>query len=243
MRMTMAMAMDGQKRPPVALPPMLMKMTVNTVRLTPEGDLVYRFAVGAVDSQDDGTTDPHLKEALDHELKKLAGLSGECEVTTRGHTVHVAMNVPPEAGEQLRDLLDETARAIKEITVPLPAEPVGRGAKWTATTPFHMKMFDATRTVTYTLSQTDGDRGTIDFDVTLTAPSQAVHSPRLQDAHMTLDSMNASGRGRTRFDLQRLVPTSEVDTKIDVAMSFEAQSASHTMSIATQLGVRMAPGP
>jgi hypothetical protein len=243
MRMTMAMALDGQEHAPVTMPPMRMKMLVDPLRLTPQGDLVYRFGVESVDTQDDGTADPHVKAALDEQLKHLLGMSGEGEVTPRGQTVRATVSAPPDAGEQMRDLLDELTRAMKELAVPLPAEPVGRGAKWTATTPFHMKVFDATRTVTYTLSQTQGDRGTIDFSVALTAPSQALHSPRFQGTRMTLDSLNASGQGRTRFDLQRLVPTADGDTKIDVAMSFEAQGTAHTMNTKTQLGMHVAPGP
>jgi hypothetical protein len=239
MRMTMAMGIGSKPAAPVTVPTMVTIMRLDPQRLTTAGNLLQTFAIESVDVAKDPAANPKVQQAVEKDLPKLVGLSGEAETTIRGQTLRAAVSVPPGVSQQVASMLEETQRSIREITVPLPVQPVGRGARWTSSAVVHMNKMNVTRTGSYTLSQIDGDRGTLDVEIALGAPAQDVDNG--QGPHIRLESMTGNGRGSRRFDLQRLVPTSDLDLTIDVAMSVEAQGARQPVTLNTRMGVHVEP--
>jgi hypothetical protein len=239
MRLTMAMGIGEKQRAPVTIPSMITMMRIDSQRLTSAGNLVQTFAIESVDVAKDPAGNPKVQEAVEKDLPKLVGLSGEAETTTRGQTVRGSVSVPPGVSQQVASMLEETQRSIREMTVPLPVQPVGRGARWTSTSVVHMNKMNVTRTGSYTLTQLDGDRGTLDVEIALGAPAQDVDNG--QGPRIRLESMSGKGRGSRRFDLQRLVPTSDLDLTIEVAMSVEAQGAKQPVTVNTTMGVHVEP--
>jgi hypothetical protein len=237
MRMTLAMTVGDKHAPPVAIPEIVTMMSENPKRLTAEGNLVHSFAIDSVDFAKDPSANPKVREALQRELPKLVGMSGEAETTPRGETLRAAFVIPPNVPEQIANLLEQTERSIREITVPFPEQPVGPGAKWTTKTSIHMNKMDMKRTANFTLSKLEGDRGTLDVSVDLGADPQDIVDPKGNRVHM--DSMSGKGHGTVQFDLQRLVPTSDLDMQLEVAMSVEAEGQKQSLAISTTVGTHI----
>jgi hypothetical protein len=217
---------------------MILKMIDDPERVTSEGNLLHRFVVESVDVAKDSSTNPELRQALERDLPALAGLSGEAETTARGRTLHVSLVVPPNVNEQVKSMLEQTQRSIRELTVPFPAEPVGRGARWRVTNALHMNGMSVKRTASFVLSQTDGDQGALDVAVVLTAPPQDVKDPKGASIH--LDSLNGKGQGSVRYDLGRLVPTSDMEIVVDAAMTVDADGTQQPVTVSTKIGMHVA---
>jgi hypothetical protein len=237
MRMTIALSIGDKHAPPITTPPMVLKMLVDPERVTSEGNLLHDFVVESADIAKDSSTNPKLAEALERDLPKLVGLSGKAETTPRGHTLHASINVPPDVTEQVKKMLEQTQRSIRELTVPFPEEPVGRGARWSVTNAVHMNGMNVKRTASFVLSQLDGDKGSLAVAVVLAAPPQDVTDA--QGARFHLESLNGKGQGSLRFDLARLVPTSEMEISVDAAMTVDAEGTKQPVAVNTKIGMRV----
>jgi hypothetical protein len=241
MRMAIAVTLDDKSPPPVTMPLVRMNLAITPQQVTPSGDLVYAFGLDRVDVVPEASGNEAFVRAIDAEVKRLVGMKGEVEVTPRGDTVRATLEPPADASEQIQDVIDQFAATLRDMTVPFPEAPVGKGGRWSVTTPMHMKAFTAERTATYTLARIDGDRATLDVDVTLTAPPQQIETPRLKNAHVTLDALAAGGRGKAQIDLQRLVPVLDSDTSVDLRTSVEQSGQKHAMHMRTTIGTHVEP--
>jgi hypothetical protein len=238
-RMSMSMGIGGRHAPAVTLPPMVMNMLLDPQRVTPEGHLLHHFVVESADVVKDPSNNAKLEQALEKELPKLVGLSGDAETTTRGQTLRMSLAIPPNVSESVSSMLDQMRRSIRELTVAFPAQPVGRGARWNVASSVHMNKVDMVRTVTYSLSRLDGDRGTLDFVVALEAPPQDIED---KGTRMHLESMVGKGQGTVLVDLQHVVPKSDVDLAIEVTMSLDAEGTKQTVTVATKIGMHVERG-
>jgi hypothetical protein len=242
MKMTMQMTIGDRQTPPVALPLIRMKMSADPQRLEPNGDLVFRYSLDSCDVKADAGTAPEMIAALKAELQKLVGLAGEGEVTTRGETMRATMELPPALGEQMRDVLNQIRSAIRDLSAPLPEEPVGAGARWTATSMITMGDVRAKRTITYALKSLDGDRAKLDIEVAMSAGAQQLKGPRIPEGITAmLDSMDSHGSGKMDLDLQTLVPTSSIGLDGLVRSSMQAGARVQKMTMRMGIDVAIAP--
>jgi hypothetical protein len=235
-RMSMSMGIGDKRAPAVTLPPMVMSMLLDPQRVTSDGHLLHHFVVESADVVKDPSNNAKLEQALTKELPKLVGLSGDAETTTRGQTLRMSLAIPPDVSESVSSMLDQMRRSIRELTVAFPAQAVGRGARWTVASSVRMNKVDMVRTVTYSLSRLDGDRGTLDFVVALEAPPQDIED---KGTRMHLESMVGKGQGTVFVDLQHVVPKSDVDLAIEVTMSVDAQGTKQTVTVATKIGMHV----
>jgi hypothetical protein len=244
MKMRIQLSVGDRHAPAVDIPPVRMMITLDPKPVLPNGDLLYAFSLASIDLVDDPSSKapPEMISKIRPDLQKLAGAHGEVEVTTRGVAVKAAMDAPPGVGDEVRDMIDQTTNAMKDLCSPLPSQAVGRGARWKATSPIHINGIEATRAVDFDLDGLDGDRATFHISVAMTAKPQVVANKRLPaGTTLTLDSLSAKGQGKLAVDLGGIVPTSDAELESVGDMTVKAGAEEQDMSVATHMTIQVRP--
>jgi hypothetical protein len=229
MEMVMAMGMKmtvGAAGPQdVALPPILMRMSIQPEPARADGSLRYAFRLDKTEAQGGGL-DPNVLEAMRAELARTEGLAGEVLVDARGFTLEADMRVPPGAGQQVKDMVEKMRQQLRQMSCPLPEEPVGQGARWEVRTHVQADLFRVEQRAVYQLRSQDGERIELGVELIQSAPRQAVQLPQAPQARAELLGLESKGSGSMRVDLGSLVPdsrvTSQTRMKMQVAMGDQA---------------------
>jgi hypothetical protein len=235
MRMILSLEFDGAKKDmPTA--PVTMTVTIVPQTVLPSGNLDYKFTLDAIDLAKD--SDPSFAPYRTP-LQQLVGTAGEMEVTPQGKTEKTSVTPPPGASDQIAEVTDQLVGALRDMMLPLPDEPIGKGAKWTASGPFPVKPVVATRTTTCTLTKIAGTKGAVDAIEAVTGPPQTITTPGGQRAD--LQSMKGAGTRTSSFDLGKLVPTSTWSLTADSVQVLVQPDGSHQIQAHSQIVLNLVP--
>ncbi len=164
----------------------------------------------------------------------LADVRGYLLFDERGVVREGDFDVPAalERSRELKGVLDGLREAFPQLTVPLPEEPVGVGARWSvATTVRRPDGTSIDQTKRYTLEAREGDELTLRFEITQTAGPQATRG-----AGVRLESLAATGEGRVRVRLDEMFPRSlKMTQKTELRMS--AGGSPFALGMDVELGV------
>ena len=131
-KMSMAMGMNGQKMPNTAMPEMVMVGGVNVLDAAPDGDVKLKLVYGRGRLEGTDGVMPMMVSAMKKVMDNMPGVTGEFVFTSRGDLVSGSFTFPEGIDPGTRQQLQQTGKSMEQMTLPLPAEPVGKGAKWTA---------------------------------------------------------------------------------------------------------------
>lgn len=159
---------------------------VPTVVLGGEGEAKAVGADGAVEyalaiAKTDARETPGSQVPIDKFrgiMTSLVGLTFSGKVGANGATspVSVKLEKPGEASAQVIDLVGLTL----PVWPPLPAEPVGVGAKWQATSPLKLAgRLDVTQTIDYELVSYKNNTWTIKGKIKITGADQMMQGGRI----------------------------------------------------------------
>ncbi len=236
MNMAMAVSLGDKTAPPSQIPAVVMVMDIVVAEVRPSGDIRHEFTFSQLKTQPAAGIDPQINATIDKALAKLAGLGGHAVITNRGFQREVHIRALPGADPSLRQLVQGMQQATQHIALPLPAEPVGAGARWTFSTPMTEGGVKLTHTATYDLVGIAADVIDCKLTVTQTAAKQKVQSPLGQSVQLLL--MDAQGTGTKRLRLDRLAPLlSDTDVRSTVKMDTGAKTTM-TMQTTMKLAIR-----
>lgn len=206
---TSASTDDGtSKQPEIALPPVHIVLAIDPKELSPSGDLTYSWRVTSTAVKTDPQTPSSLADGMRAEVTAIAHLSGSGVVTARGLSTRVTVEVAATIdGGATGQMVEQVRQTLRDAAAAFPEEDIGVGARWEKLSQLASRDTRVTQTETFTLADATGDAGTIDDVLAQTAPPQPLLTPGAAgNAHARIESMLASGTGKTRFDLARLVP-------------------------------------
>ena len=222
---------EGQDIP---LPPLHVVVAIDPQSVTPAGDLRFAWSVlRAGADADAGGAPPQVAEGWKQQIAPVEHLSGTAVVGPDGVSKGVTVEGPADAATDA-EMVTQVVQMLRDVAAPLPAEPVGVGARWQKVSTLDAKNGHATQTDTYTLAELHGDRGKLADVLAQTASPQLLPSPDGTGAPPArVDSLLTSGTSTLAFDLGRLVAQSKLDGT--TAMSLSSQS--HAVSMVMHLGI------
>ena len=95
------------------------------------GDSVrYRFDLAESALTDLSGADKRLVKTASAMLKTAQGIRGSAVVDSRGIIRDGTIDIPGTVDPSMRVMVDSIRSSMEQLTVPLPAEPVGIGARW-----------------------------------------------------------------------------------------------------------------
>ena len=239
MKTSMAMEMGDQKQPETKIPTTQMAMTIESKEVSPGGDMRYEFKMDKVDVLADPGANPMMVNAIKQSLNSLVGMSGWATVTPRGFTTDAEIKMPDGIDPLTEQAMDNTKQSMKQMSAPLPAEPVGKGARWRVIMPLETNGMKIMQTAAYELLEVQGDKVKFDVEITQSAESQEMNMPGTPPGtKMSLESLTTSGKGTVELQMTDLVPTSDLNMTTTNVVSANNQRIKTTMKI----GMKFYPG-
>jgi hypothetical protein len=220
-------SMEGQQLPATESPPLRFVMDIAVADVRDDGSARIEFETTSVDVSGDGGA-----TAAAMGLDALQGLSGWSLVDTRGYTRDGGIGLS-NASDQLAQVTDNLEQSLQQLSVPLPAEPVGEGAQWRVVGQVRSGALSLSQTALYTLASIDGDELELIATLEQSATPQRIEVPGMPAgaAVATLESLEGKGDSTIRLDLRRVVPRSTLGMDIDMTIGIAAQGQTQRLSM------------
>lgn len=180
-----------------------------------EGDeavVSFVFTEAAIDPEATGLT-PEERLQLDADLQQLVGVGGLGRVDERGALTSFAYDLPDGLDPEVEASIDQFEGQLTDLTLPVPAEPLGVGARWRTTTESTLAGATVARTTTYEITAIEGSTVTYTAATEQTAADQEIDPGTLPDgATATLVSADLTGSATGTLDLTSIVASSTAST-------------------------------
>ena len=237
MAMGMAMNMDGNAMPQMDVPPMRMVADVAVTSVAPTGDVSYTFGFVSMDADD-----PAIRAALQQVASSLAEVKGTMVINNRGETKSAAFDVSKITNPQMKQTMSSAFDSIRSMSLPLPEEPVGPGARWQVRQTLVSNGIQSTQTIDVELASADARTAVLKVTTEQHAPTQKVSLPDLPGATVNLQKLDGTGAGTVNIALDGLIPTSELTSRTNTVMDIEMGGARQNMAMDVTLKLKVAPG-
>jgi hypothetical protein len=243
MLMGMSMEMAGIPAQTMQMPAMKIGADVGVRSVTPSGDVTFDFAYTSVTLDQTAGVDPSLAslvQGMDADLKKVRG---SATMNTRGATHGSSMDISNVSDPRLTQMLGSLATSLDSVTIPLPEEAVGAGARWESRQTIHSNGFQVYQKTLWELVAVEGKSVKLKTTLEQMAPPQPMNSPAMPaGADVSLSKFAGGGGGTVTLHLDGLVPTSELNSTTNMTMSVNAGGSSQQMSVGITLKMTIAPG-
>jgi hypothetical protein len=228
---TSASTQEGDvKQPEIPLPPVRIVVAIDPRSVSPSGDLTYGWRVTSTAVTAEPQTPPSVAQGMSAEVAAIEHVEGTGVVSSRGLTSKVTIETPPRNDASAGDatgamgttgqMVEQVLQTLRDVAAPFPEEEIGRGARWEKLSQLASRDARVTQTETFTLTDFAGTTGALDDILAQTAPPQPLLAPGSDgSAQARIDSMLASGDGKTRFDLGRLVPQTKFEGTTTMVVS------------------------
>ena len=202
--LSIGITIGGNTLPDTALPAFTMGMRTVVSDVTPNGSTVD-FTFNKVDVA--SGANPTVATAMKNAAKNLVGLHARTTVDDRG-TVLAAGVESTSNDAQTQQLIAQFKQQAGSLSIPLPEEAVGKGARWTVSAPVALQGVRETANVTYVLQDVTGTAVNMQIITKAIVPDQNAAIPGLPSnvsAHVLKTTLN--GGGLVATDLTQPMPT------------------------------------
>ena len=179
MDMTMGIKTQGQALPPTAIPRMTMVFDATAADKSPAGDVRVDSRLTAVSIDPNGGQQEQMARALRPQVEAMKGLGMAYWVSPKGNVRDVKLDIPATMPAAAQQLLSGMSQSFESMVTPLPAEPVGVGARWQVISRTASGGADLLQSAIYLLKSRSGSRATLEVSlVQLSARTGFYHRGR-----------------------------------------------------------------
>lgn len=234
MDMNLTMSMSGQSFDQ-AMPTIRTGVSIVDPTVNDDGNLRIGFRMDGMSLVDNGTQiDPMMRAQLDAAFSQMDGFGGTMVIDDRGNLVNSEFDLDSVA-PALRQQLESTMQTMQQSVIPLPEEPVGVGAQWSADMSVAMNGMSLTQTAGYEVTEIGEGFVVISSTITQSAAQQTIAMPDMPGASVELMSYSGTGSGVMNVRLDRAMPDGTFSLTSDTAMRTGAE-----MGMAMDMTMRMA---
>lgn len=237
LKMDIKVSASGRSSPVAKSPVSVMTFETKVTKIDPNGDIHYEFAYTNADiTGDTGNTPPAARD-MRSALKNLVGMKGSFIMDNRGFHKGGNFILPEGADNNLKQMVREMSKFLGQPASPLPAEAVGKGAKWRVSSFSDFSGLNVNDISTYELAGWQDGVASLNVSIEQQANPQNITSPQLPPGTtLTLKSFASQGRAATTMRLDRLMPfrsTGSVSSNSE--MSAKTAGSSEELTITTKM--------
>lgn len=224
----------GGRSRTIASPPIVITITTRVTEVTPDGDATISFTYDEARAKQPGTFPRDQLEQAQEQLDAIEGISGTLSITPTGIATSGTFDIPSDVNATTRQLLEQFEDQITQISVPLPEEAIGKGARWEATQDLELAGATLRQTARYTLKKRTNDRITLEVSVKQRADDQTIDSAQ---GSVDLIRSRGSGKGASVIDLARPIPRSAV-LLVEVKQRLRSGGQTINQTVKTEVELR-----
>ncbi len=214
MAMDMAVSVkSGGHSNDAALPRMGMTLDGSAAETNAAGEWKILASLVGITVDGKGAQAEQMAAAMRPQIESMKGLSINYWLSPKGRVRDVKVELPKGFPAAAQALVAGLNQSFESMVAPLPAEPVGLGAKWQVLSRMAASGADLLQSATYTLKARDGAHATLDVTTTQLAASdtiKALGSPG--GASTRVKAFSSGGTGTTKIDTTSVVPESGTTT-------------------------------
>ena len=184
---------------------------------------------------------PAKVEAVKKSAASLEGAQGSFSINARGIVEELTIDAPSDESLIVRDMVNQIEQALRLASLPLPEEPVGNGATWTASQTIDQRTAKVRQTSTFELVDVKGKRVRAKITHKGAAPEQSIKMPGSRSgASFTLNGVDDTGEGKGAWRLDHLGPASaSEETLVILKMTASAPKREAVLlGVQTDIGVK-----
>lgn len=241
-KMDMEIFASGRSSATAKIPVSVMTFETKVTKIDPNGDIHYEFAYTNADiTGDTGNTPPDARAARRSTLKSMVGVKGSFIMDNRGFNKGGNFILPEGVDNNLKQMVRQMSKSIEQLTSPLPAEAVGKGAKWRVSSSSDFSGMNMNVISTYELASWQDGVASLNLSIEQQANPQNITSPQLpRGTTLTLKSLASQGRGAITRRLDRLNPfRSTASVSSNSEMSAKTAGSSEELTITTKMVMEM----
>jgi len=239
--MTMAMEVGGNAVPAMTLPTVRIGADCLVSEVAPSGDVTFTMAFTGTDI--DAGADPTVATQFQGMYDALKSVKGSATISNRGVTRTSSFDFGAVTNSQLGQSMGSMMEALKQVSIPLPEEEVGVGARWVARSTFAANGLTLFQKTEFELVSFDGKTMTLKSKAEQSALPQAISNPALPPgAEVQLEHLTGGGSGTLRLNLNELVPVSDATLDSTMVMKVAMGGNAQQMTFTTSLKLTIAPG-
>ena len=241
-KMDMDISASGQSSAAAKIPVSVMTFETKVTKIDPNGDIHYEFAYTNSDiTGDTGNMPPAARDAMRSALKSMVGVKGSFIMDNRGFHKGGDIILPEGADNNLKQMVGQMSKSLEQLASPLPAEAVGKGAKWRVSSSSDFSGLNVNDIATYELDSWQDGVVSMNVSIEQQANPQNITSPLLPaGTTLTLKSFSSQGRGKLTGRLDRLIPfRSTVSISSNSEMSAKNAGSSEESTITTKMAMEM----
>ena len=236
--MGMTMNMEGMTMPAMDMPIMKMTATMNVKDVAANGDISYDIAFTEMTAEALPGMDPNLAAMVQGAASGITALKGSAVVSDRGLYKSGSFDLNKLSDPNLRQTLSSVASNLESLSMPMPEEPVGAGARWEVRQAMNSAGVSTFQRFDVELASVDGASATFRVKFDQTAPPQNVSNPSLPaGATVDVEKMTGSGSGSLTLRFDSLVPTSEMSSTTSMSMVVNVAGQSQKMGVDTKVKI------
>lgn len=237
MQMTMSISIEGNQGAAVTMPKMRTRIELEEEKVLENGNVHARSVIRDMTIADDKNADPAAVTALKEELDGLEGLEGWVEMTAAGAVVAGEYKTPAGASPQLKQMVQQMQNNIKQLSFPLPLEPVGVGAKWRVMQVVRNNGLSFDQVSTCTLKSHRGKQLKLKCALEQDAEGQPFTEGLPPNTTGRLLSHEAAGSSEITLNLSSLVPKSS--SKVEATTRIELSTDGQKLEMETKMTMKM----
>jgi hypothetical protein len=179
---------------------------VAVVEVDDDGTATVTFDYGSGEVTDPGALEGPDLAAVESTLEALTEVQATYRVDDRGFVTLLDADGPDTGAGAGGTDVTAIARRVPAFVQPLPAEPVGVGARWTVTTTIEVGGVPVVHTVSVELLERDGELLELLFTIDEADPAAGSEDVDPSADTLTISSLSVDGGGNVTTRLDRPVP-------------------------------------
>ncbi|MCY7383109.1 MAG: hypothetical protein LH628_11120 [Microcoleus sp. CAN_BIN18] len=211
-KMEMAVSTADKSMNVTKVPTMVLTIDTQATKIDANGDIHYEFSYANADIAADTPNLPTAAlDSMRSAVKKLVGLKGSFIMDSRGGNKGGSFTLPAEADNNVKQMVQNMSKSLQQLASPLPAEAVGKGAKWRISFPSNAGGMNVNQTAIYELIDLQDGVATLKTSVEQQANPQNLTLPQLPaGSTMAIKSFVSQGQGEVIMRLDQLMPVRSI---------------------------------
>ena len=237
MKLNVDMTMADMPSQAIKTPAMTLTAEVTVKDVSPAGDITCDLTITDAGVANEPGAMSQVIDALKPALDKMKGQSGTVIISDRGASKGLELNTPAESEAQTRQIMALLKDSFAMLSVPLPEQPVGPGARCETRNTIKSQGVNVDQTTTFELASADGDQLALKSTIAQRAPNQKMEFPAMPSLKFDLNNMTGKGSGETSLNLAQLMPSkSSADLQSDFTLGANIGGQPRTVSM--KLGMK-----
>jgi hypothetical protein len=244
MTMAMAMGMETGESTPAVMPLPVMKMIadLSVTGVSATGDVSYTIAFHDMSVEAGPGVDAAAAATMNAAMSGLSAVRATAIVSNRGVTSEVNLALDQITNPLIRQTMGSMSSSIQSMSMTLPEEPVGVGARWRMRQAVPSEGMAVYQETDYQLLSMTGSTVALKVTVRQTAPPQPVANPALPPGvDVQLENLTGTGEGTVQVHLDTLIPVSELHIATSASTLATMGATSQRMRVATTLKLTIGP--